>query len=353
MRNTMKSLAILAVLGLLAGSCASMSEVEERGADIQKLIDQKKAACYVCAPVELAQAEAHLEFARYQSSIGNGILANHHLEKALVAVRSAWEKSNDKRCAPDADNDGIPDTLDGCPDRPEDFDGDRDEDGCPDLDQDGDGIDDDKDVCPTVPEDRDGYQDEDGCPDADNDSDGLADGTDKCPNEPEDRDGYMDEDGCPDPDNDGDGIADLQDKCPNEPEDMDGDADEDGCPDLYQNIVITAKKIELKEKIFFATNSDVILKQSFGLMDEIYDALAKHPDLRVRIEGHTDNKGAYNYNKKLSQRRADSVKRYLTRKGIANDRLLSVGFGPDMPIDDNGSEQGRSNNRRVEFNIIE
>jgi outer membrane protein OmpA-like peptidoglycan-associated protein len=131
----------------------------------------------------------------------------------------------------DADNDGIPDGLDACPDKAEDKDGFEDGDGCPDLDNDKDGILDEDDQCPNEAEDKDGFQDEDGCPDLDNDKDGVPDAQDKCPNEPEDKDGFQDEDGCPDPDNDKDGIPDAQDKCPNQAEDIDGFQDEDGCPD--------------------------------------------------------------------------------------------------------------------------
>jgi len=348
-----RRLIILPLALVFAVACASMSEVEERGADIQKLIDQKHDAAYACAPVELAKAETHLEIARYQSSVGNGIYANWHLERALEAIREAWSKSNFDHCAGDRDDDGIPDTLDGCPEQPEDYDGMRDEDGCPDQDQDGDGIDDDQDLCPLVPEDRDGFQDQDGCVDADNDADGVPDMQDACPNAAEDADGWQDQDGCPDVDNDADGISDVQDHCPNQPEDFDGDQDQDGCPDLYQNIVITEKRIELRQTIFFATASDRILSKSFDLMDEIVDALKSHPELHIRIEGHTDSRGNYGYNKKLSKRRADSVKRYLTKKGVEGARLVTDGMGPDRPIDSNDTEAGRANNRRVEFHIVD
>ena len=83
-------------------------------------------------------------------------------------------------------------------------------------DRDHDGVPDSIDRCPDEPEDRDGYQDSDGCPDPDNDLDGIPDAVDKCPNDPEDFDGFQDDDGCPDLDNDDDGIPDLNDACPNE-----------------------------------------------------------------------------------------------------------------------------------------
>ena len=105
----------------------------------------------------------------------------------------------------DRDGDGYKDDVDKCPDEPEDFDGFKDEDGCPDPDNDNDGIPDVDDRCTNEPEDRDGDHDEDGCPegnDGDRDGDGILDSHDKCPDQPEDRDGFQDSDGCPDPDND-------------------------------------------------------------------------------------------------------------------------------------------------------
>jgi Thrombospondin type 3 repeat len=134
----------------------------------------------------------------------------------------------------DNDNDGIPDAVDKCPNQPEDFDGFEDDDGCPDLDNDHDGIPDVDDACPNEPEDGKGKRPFDGCPSTveDSDGDGIPDVKDQCPEEPEDRDGFQDEDGCPDPDNDNDGIPDIYDACPNDPEDLDGFEDNDGCPDL-------------------------------------------------------------------------------------------------------------------------
>ncbi|HEX9640963.1 MAG TPA: hypothetical protein VGB13_06595, partial [Candidatus Krumholzibacteria bacterium] len=98
----------------------------------------------------------------------------------------------------DDDQDGIPDSRDGCPKEAEDFDGFEDQDGCPDLDNDQDGVPDAKDLAPDLAEDKDGFEDEDGRPDMDNDADGITDDKDECPNEPEDFDGDRDLDGCPD-----------------------------------------------------------------------------------------------------------------------------------------------------------
>jgi OOP family OmpA-OmpF porin len=134
---------------------------------------------------------------------------------------------------PDNDNDGIPDATDKCPNDAEDLDQFEDEDGCPDPDNDKDGIPDLNDACPNAAEDGRGKRPKDGCPSTaeDSDGDGVNDTIDKCPDDPEDRDNFQDDDGCPDLDNDNDGIPDNFDGCPNDAEDPDGFEDEDGCPD--------------------------------------------------------------------------------------------------------------------------
>jgi hypothetical protein len=105
----------------------------------------------------------------------------------------------DETCtSDDLDQDGIKNAADRCAEVPEDRDGFRDEDGCPDVDDDGDGVNDGEDGCRTQAEDPDHFKDDDGCPEADNDSDGVPDGQDGCANDPEDRNGLKDDDGCPD-----------------------------------------------------------------------------------------------------------------------------------------------------------
>jgi OOP family OmpA-OmpF porin len=251
----------------------------------------------------------------------------------------------------DKDGDGIPDDVDRCPNEPEDHDGFQDDDGCPDPDNDNDGIPDALDKCPNDPEDKDGFEDEDGCPDYDNDKDGIPDRLDKCPNDPEDRDGFKDDDGCPDPDNDNDGIPDGVDKCPNQPETVNHYQDEDGCPD---EIPAEVKKFTgVIEGINFKTGSAEILPGSYAILDRALKVLQDFPDVNLEISGHTDNKGKAEYNRNLSQQRANSVKLYFVSRGVASNRLTAIGYGMDRPVADNTTAAGRATNRRTEFRLID
>ena len=77
--------------------------------------------------------------------------------------------------------------------------------------------------------------------------------------------------------------------------------------------------------------------------------MSEYPDLRVRVEGHTDSQGDDEKNRLLSQSRADAVVAYLVEKGVTGSRLSSIGFGEVAPIADNGTSEGRAQNRRVQF----
>ncbi|CAM4530144.1 OmpA family protein [Myxococcus xanthus] len=245
----------------------------------------------------------------------------------------------------DDDGDGLPNLADRCPKEAENFNGFEDQDGCPDdPDTDGDGISDAKDQCPDQAEDKDGFQDEDGCPDPDNDNDGVLDTADRCPNEA----GPKENRGCPDKDTDGDGIVDRLDNCPTEP----GPAKNHGCKEK-QLAQIGENRIQLLEAVYFENNKDIIIARSNKLLDTVANILIAHPEVeKVRVEGHTDNRGNPDYNLDLSQRRADAVVRYLVSKGVARERLDAKGFGPTQPIADNNTTQGRAKNRRVEFKIV-
>ena len=376
------------IFGAGLTGCISGPGLEARSSTMRARLETVWAPARKCAERELALAASHLNFVAEELAQGAVFRAQEHLAIADSQMPVIDQAASRAECQPDADGDGIaddvdrcpevpedldgyedadgcpedqdtdgdriPDSRDRCPDAPEDYDGDADDDGCPDAaaDRDGDGVVDPDDKCPDVAEDRDGFQDADGCPDPDNDLDGIADAADKCPLQPEDKDGFEDLDGCPDPDNDQDRIADAVDRCPNEPEDYDGDADTDGCPDVFTRIVVTADRIELKQNIFFETNKATIQAVSFELLDEVAAALEQTSALVVRIEGHTDSRGSAPYNRRLSEDRAQSVRRYLIAHGIGADRLQAVGYGEERPIEDNQTRDGREANRRVEFHIV-
>jgi len=260
------------------------------------------------------------------------------------------EFEDDDGC-PDLDNDGdtIPDDDDDCPLEKEDRDEFEDDDGCPDLDNDGDTIPDDDDDCPLAAETVNGVKDEDGCPEDDRDGDTIVDDVDQCPDEAEDDDDFADENGCPDPDNDQDGILDRDDECPDEPETVNGEDDEDGCPDFARRGVA---EIAILKPILFKSNSDEILPESYPVLADVASIMQAHPEIRIRVEGHTDDRGTEEHNLELSRRRAASVVRFMAeRHSIAAERLSSEGFGESQPIADNGTSEGRAKNRRVVFAI--
>jgi outer membrane protein OmpA-like peptidoglycan-associated protein len=118
-------------------------------------------------------------------------------------------------------------------------------------------------------------------------------------------------------------------------------------------VVLTDSSITIAEKIQFAVNSADILPASDGLLNEIGNVLKENPQIEVvQVEGHTDNTGSADLNKKLSQKRAESVKAALVSRGVVAKRIVSKGFGMERPMGPNTTDEGREKNRRVEFNIV-
>ena len=233
----------------------------------------------------------------------------------------------------DKDGDGIPDAEDKCPDVAA-----KTPDGCPVKDTDGDGVPDDKDKCPKVP-----AKTPDGCP-ADKDGDGVLDKDDKCPEVP-----AKTPDGCPD--KDGDGITDPNDKCPDKPETKNGYNDSDGCPDTVP------KKIKpftgAIKGITFPTDKSTIRKRSYKTINAAARVLKQFPELNLLIRGHTDNRGSLEHNLDLAGRRAEAVKAYLVKKGIAATRLTTEAVGPKEPVDPANTPKARAKNRRIEFKVTQ
>lgn len=351
-------------LALLLPACVSPALITSNHTAVKETL-AKAATLSQCAPRDRAIAEANLAFAELEMQQANGPRAEDHLLIALEHAKIAAAcgaipvapppKPEPEVVTPivvkpgDTDHDGVVDTDDQCPNEMEDLDGYKDGDGCPELDNDNDGVQDTVDACPVQPEDRDGYNDGDGCPELDNDGDGILDAQDQCPNER----GLPDRNGCPVYDRDNDGLTDDKDRCPDQPETPNAYMDEDGCPDTKPTRVeVTANQIVIKQRINFATGKTTILADSFAVLDDVAQVLKDYPNVTIEIAGHTDNVGDDNANQRLSKARADAVFEYLVRRGIAATRMQTMGYGETRPIDTNRTDEGRQNNRRVEFNIL-
>ncbi|WP_031426598.1 OmpA family protein [Flavimarina sp. Hel_I_48] len=232
---------------------------------------------------------------------------------------------------PDTDGDGIADKDDACPDvagLPE-FN------GCPDTD--GDGIADPEDDCPEVA----GVPALNGCPDAD--GDGVKDSEDECPNEA----GPAANNGCPYADSDNDGVLDKDDDCP----EVAGPASNNGCPEITVE-VLEELNVQVRT-VLFDLNKSTIQQDSQSTLDDVIETMKEYPNTRFLIEGHTDSQGRDEYNMKLSQERAQSVKDYMESHGLPATRLSSQGFGEEQPVATNATAAGRAKNRRVELSLIE
>ena len=101
--------------------------------------------------------------------------------------------------------------------------------------------------------------------------------------------------------------------------------------------------------INFDTGKSVIRDESMPIIDQIVQMLNSNPELKLSVEGHTDNVGSPASNKTLSEARAKSVVSAIVSQGVAADRLSPDGFGQDKPIADNSTDEGRAKNRRVEL----
>lgn len=172
----------------------------------------------------------------------------------------------------------------------------------------------------------------------DTDGDGVVDGLDLCAGTPAGV--TVDRVGCA-LDSDRDGVADYQDLCPATP--LGTIVDTDGCPLLGQKLLSLTG-------VNFATNSSVLTTDAKSILEQAV-TLLKTTDsvLEVRVEGHTDSRGAESYNQTLSQSRAESVVAYLVARGVNGNSLVPVGMGETSPIANNDTKAGQAANRRVDF----
>jgi OmpA-OmpF porin, OOP family len=107
------------------------------------------------------------------------------------------------------------------------------------------------------------------------------------------------------------------------------------------------------ENVNFDFNKSELLPESYKEIDKLYKLLYSNPNLKIRLEGHTDNVGSYEFNLQLSMRRVQSVAKYLVEKGITGDRIEFAGYSFSCPLVINNTDKGRRINRRVAFKIIE
>jgi len=119
-------------------------------------------------------------------------------------------------------------------------------------------------------------------------------------------------------------------------------------------VVLTDSNIQILDKVQFEVGSDVLLPVSFPLLDQVAQIMSENEQIKkIEVQGHTDSTGGAALNRSLSKKRAESVRKYLVGKGVSSNRLTSKGFGPDVPLADNATDEGREINRRVEFKILE
>ena len=188
----------------------------------------------------------------------------------------------------------------------------------------------------------------------DSDGDGVPDAFDRCPNTPAGV--AVDRFGCPiqrEPapvaliDSDHDGVPDAFDKCPNTP--LGTKVDALGCPILFKEkeTTLTLRGVN------FAPARAMLLSSSRLILDDIALALMAHPEVRIEVAGHTDNRGKAGKNWRLSRQRAEAVRVYLAARGVALNRMVSRGYGDAEPTTTNTTARGRALNRRVELRKID
>jgi OmpA-OmpF porin, OOP family len=265
-------------------------------------------------PALQLRAEArHYAILNSESFPGGNVLYDTRLGLGLIYSHGARALGNDMSA--DRDRDGVPDHLDACPG--------------------------------TAPGDA---VDSRGCtlialapspqPVADSDGDGVPDDADQCPGTPPGT--AVSAVGCP-LDEDRDGVIDSADLCLGSPPGFRVDAT--GCVTEGQTVIVL-------KSVDFEFDSAKLTRDARVTLDRVARGLRNQPDLRLAIVGHTDSLGTEAYNQHLSYARALSVRNFLVDIGIDGNRLQPKGLGESRPIASNDSDQGRAQNRRVEFEVL-
>jgi len=161
-----------------------------------------------------------------------------------------------------------------------------------------------------------------------------------------------------DGDQDGDGVFDRRDRCPDTPPNT--PVRHNGCPlpeypdgaPAAEPMVEVSEPVRVELDVKFDFDKSVVKEESQADIKALADFMAQYPQTTTTVEGHTDSVGSDAYNQGLSERRANAVRDELVnRYGISADRVSSVGYGESRPVADNGTDEGRAINRRVEAEV--
>jgi len=175
--------------------------------------------------------------------------------------------------------------------------------------------------------------------------------------------------GCPDlpTDEDGDGIPSELDACPKLAGLPNRVPKLHGCPEVPPTVStstepkpeakplaeVAAERIVIHQQVQFETGTAELKPESAEVLGEVKEVLVQHPEIeRVEVQGHTDEVGTPDFNRRLSLGRARAVVHWLEQHGVVAERLVARGYGAEVPIASNATEQGRRANRRVEFHVL-
>jgi OmpA-OmpF porin, OOP family len=300
---------------------------------------------------------------RVGAGVGTALVSGYGAPEFRGVISAEWTPAPEKRepiqtpispDPPDRDKDGIADANDACPDQagiPSDQTAAN---GCPaPIDSDNDGFADPSDACPNAAGVASSDAKQNGCPlPLDGDKDGIVDTDDACPAVAGVKTADPKTNGCPDPDRDKDGIVNESDACPDAAGNSDPDPKRNGCPKAF----VKDGQIKILDQVKFGWGSAQILpgKDSQDVLEAVLAILKDHPEIKgLSIEGYSDSVGPAERNKQLSKQRANAVLKWLVAHGIDEKILRSSGFGPEKPIDTNETNEGRANNRRVEFHLLD
>lgn len=132
--------------------------------------------------------------------------------------------------------------------------------------------------------------------------------------------------------------------------DKDGIVDsKDNCSDTPAGATVDSRGCWVIKDLYFETGDSAIKARSLKNLDEVVRVMEKNPDLKLEVQGYTDNQGSAEFNRELSEKRAQAVRRYIVSKGVDKDRISAKGYGIENPAASNDTAEGRAKNRRVEL----